>query len=138
LLYSRHDSQGNPIGFITDLAGNLLYDFTVNSPDKNPPKIFLSIGAVHKDKLYIMFSKKLETSSELISKPEAINLLDWVSRYLRKSSNFTKSSSSIVAPVLANFNSYFKNTIQTGDLQAIYYNLVGKFKRLEVKHVEYP
>ena len=83
-------------------------------------------------------SKNLETSSELISKPEAINLLDWVSRYLRKSSNFTKSSSSIVAPVLANFNSYFKNTIQTGDLQAIYYNLVGKFKRLEVKHVEYP
>jgi hypothetical protein len=60
LLYSRHDSQGNPIGFITDLAGNLLYDFTVNSPDKNPPKIFLSIGAVHKDKLYIMFSKKLD------------------------------------------------------------------------------
>jgi transcriptional regulator with XRE-family HTH domain len=43
-----------------------------------------------------------------------------------------------MAPVLANFNSYFKNTIQTGDLQAIYYNLVGKFKRLEVKHVEYP
>ena len=47
-------------GFITDLAGNLLYDFTVNSPDKNPPQFLLSIGGVNYDKLYILFSKPID------------------------------------------------------------------------------
>ena len=52
------DSQEK--GFITDLAGNLLYDFTVNSPDKNPPQFLLSIGGVNYDKLYILFSKPID------------------------------------------------------------------------------
>lgn len=47
-------------GFITDLAGNLLYDFTVKSPDKNPPQFLLSIGGVNYDKLYILFSKPID------------------------------------------------------------------------------
>ena len=54
----KYDSQEK--GFITDLAGNLLYDFTVNSPDKNPPQFLLSIGGVNYDKLYILFSKPID------------------------------------------------------------------------------
>jgi len=56
----KYNTESQKKGFITDLAGNLLYDFTVNSPDKNPPQFLLSIGGVNYDKLYILFSKPID------------------------------------------------------------------------------
>ena len=56
----KYNTESQEKGFITDLAGNLLYDFTVNSPDKNPPQFLLSIGGVNYDKLYILFSKPID------------------------------------------------------------------------------
>jgi len=64
LIYQQRDSYGNLQGFVTDLAGNLLYDFVASSPDKSPPKISLSIGGVNKDSLYILFSKSIDWKDE--------------------------------------------------------------------------
>ena len=50
----------NSQGYVTDLAGNLLNSFSVFTIDKNPPKFLMSIAAVEKDKVYILFSKPLD------------------------------------------------------------------------------
>ena len=56
----EYNKNSQKTGFITDLAGNLLYEFSVKSPDKNPPQFLLSIGGVNHDKLYILFSKPID------------------------------------------------------------------------------
>ena len=56
----EYNKNSQKTGFITDLAGNLLYEFSVKSPDKNPPQFLLSIGGVNHDSLYILFSKPID------------------------------------------------------------------------------
>ena len=56
----EYNKNSQKTAFITDLAGNLLYEFSVKSPDKNPPQFLLSIGGVNHDKLYILFSKPID------------------------------------------------------------------------------
>ena len=47
-------------GYVTDLAGNRMENFEAKSLDKNPPKFYMSISGVEKDKVYILFTKPLD------------------------------------------------------------------------------
>ena len=47
-------------GFVTDLAGNRMKSAEkLLSPDKTPPDFSLTVAAVEKDEIYILFNKKL-------------------------------------------------------------------------------
>ncbi|MBO5482666.1 MAG: hypothetical protein J5978_05040 [Spirochaetaceae bacterium] len=47
-------------GYVTDLAGNRMENFEAKSLDKNPPKFYMSVSGVEKDKVYILFTKPLD------------------------------------------------------------------------------
>lgn len=47
-------------GYVTDLAGNRMENFEAKSLDKNPPKFYMSVSGVDKDKVYILFTKPLD------------------------------------------------------------------------------
>lgn len=55
-----YECGSNSHGYVTDLAGNLLNNFSVFTIDKNPPKFLMSIAAVEKDKVFILFTKPLD------------------------------------------------------------------------------
>ncbi|QTQ16099.1 FlgD immunoglobulin-like domain containing protein [Treponema parvum] len=50
-------------GYITDLAGNRMKSATIKTIDRTPPEFSITLAPLGGNKLYILFNKKLNTSS---------------------------------------------------------------------------
>ena len=84
-----------------------------------------------------MLSKNFEISSELMLNPVAMNLL--AIKIFTQIKQFHKEIFiHIFLLLFYKYQRMFQHIIQPEDLQAFYYNFVCRFKRLEVKNVEYP
>ncbi|MCQ2572521.1 MAG: hypothetical protein MJ182_01370 [Treponema sp.] len=53
-------SYDNTKGYVTDLAGNRLDSAKIRTMDLTPPSINMTLAPVGQNKIYVMFSKKLE------------------------------------------------------------------------------
>ncbi|MDY6031042.1 MAG: FlgD immunoglobulin-like domain containing protein, partial [Treponemataceae bacterium] len=73
---SRLDSNSG--GIITDLAGNMMKSVTMESIDRTPPKLNLTLAPVGTKKMMILFSKRLSTkSSDLSVIPSQLELIKY-------------------------------------------------------------